>query len=193
MPHFVWEELQPNPAESSGDYALFVGRLDPEKGVRTLLEAWRYLDFPLRIRGTGLLDKEARKFIMQHDMNHVQFVGRLEEAELSKLIRNARFLVLPSEGYYETFGMVIIEAYSRGVPVVASNIGVIPELVTDEKTGLLFEAGNAVDLANKARWMRNHPQEAKMLGKNGLNSYKDRFTPEQCYRTLLRVYDSLVG
>jgi glycosyltransferase involved in cell wall biosynthesis len=170
---------------------LFLGRLDPEKGVRTLLEAWRYLDFPLRIRGAGLLDNEAREFIRQHDMSQVQFIGRLDDAELSRLIRNARFLVVPSEGYYETFGMVIIEAYSRGVPVVVSNIGVMPEMVSDQQAGLLFEAGNPIDLAKKASWMWDHPQESRRMGENGLRIYKERFTPEHCYNTLIGVYNRL--
>ena len=140
---------------------MFVGRLDPEKGIDTLLEAWRFLDFPLKIRGSGRLEEKAREFVKQHGMDNIEFVGRMEEQELSDLIGNARFLVMPSEGYYETFGLVIIEAYSRGVPVVASNIGVVPELVSDKQTGLLFDPGNAQDLAEKARWMWNHPIEAE--------------------------------
>jgi glycosyltransferase involved in cell wall biosynthesis len=192
MPHFVWDEPQSHFMEGTGDYALFVGRLDPEKGVRTLLEAWRHLEFPLKIRGTGLLDNDARDFVKKHAMNQIEFVGRLEEHELSKLIRNARFLVVPSEGYYETFGMVIVEAYSRAVPVVASHIGVTPELVSNRKTGLLFEAGNAKDLARKAKWMWEHAAEAKAMGRNGLKLYEERFTPEQCYRTLISVYEALV-
>ncbi len=193
MPHFVQQKPQSDFVKKTGDYALFVGRLDPEKGIDTLLEAWRFLDFPLKIRGSGRLDERAREFVKQHGMENIEFIGRLEEQELSDLIGNARFLVMPSEGYYETFGMVIIEAYSRGVPVVASNIGVVPELVSDKQTGLLFEPGNAHDLAEKARWMWLHPAEAVTMGGNGFNIYKERFTQEQCYQTLLEVYERLIN
>jgi len=193
MPHFVQERHQPDTVGKTGDYALFVGRLNPEKGVNTLLEAWRHLDFPLKIRGSGRLDDTARKFVEQHGMDKVEFVRRMEESELSDLIGNARFLVMPSEGYYETFGMVIVEAYSRGVPVVASNIGVTPELVADHRTGLLFEPGNALDLAEKARWMWDHPVETSAMGGNGLKIYKERFTQEQCYQTLVEVYKRLTN
>jgi glycosyltransferase involved in cell wall biosynthesis len=117
----------------------------------------------------------------------------MEPHKLFDLIENARFLVMPSEGYYETFGMVIIEAYSRGVPVVASNIGVVPELVSEKKTGLLFEPGNALDLANKAKWMWEHPAEANAMGKNGRQIYKERFTQDQCYETLVKVYERLIN
>jgi glycosyltransferase involved in cell wall biosynthesis len=189
LPHFVWNAHQLNSLQHPQDYALFVGRLDPEKGVKTLLEAWRHLEFPLKIRGSGLLENVAKEFVSKYERKQIEFVGRLEEDKLSDMIRNARFLVVPSEGYYETFGMVIIEAYARGVPVVASNLGVLPELVSDQQTGLLFEAGNAVDLTEKAGWMWDHPNEAITMGKNGLALYESHFTPERCYSNLLGVYE----
>jgi glycosyltransferase involved in cell wall biosynthesis len=192
-PLFTQQKEKINVAKKTGDYALFVGRLDPEKGIDTLLEAWRLLDFPLKIRGGGRLDAKAREFIRQHGLDNIEFVGRLEEQELSDLISNARFLIMPSEGYYETFGMVIIEAYARGVPVVASNIGVTSELVSDQQTGLLFEAGNASDLADKAQWMWSHPAEANVMGVNGLCAYQERFTQDQCYKTLIDVYERLIN
>jgi glycosyltransferase involved in cell wall biosynthesis len=193
MPHFIQQRSLHNVLKKTGDYALFIGRLDPEKGVNTLLAAWRLLDFPLKIRGNGRMDEKAREFIRQHNLNNIEFLGRMEELELLDLIGNARFLVMPSEGYYETFGLVIIEAYSRGVPVVASNIGVVPELVADNQTGLLFESGNAQDLANKAKWMWDHPFEADVMGGNGLSTYKDRFTQDQCYKTLIEIYEKVIN
>lgn len=192
MPHFVQEGTQADWTAKTGEYALFVGRLDPEKGVRTLLEAWRHVGLPLKIRGAGRLNDWARQFVDQHGLVKIEFVERMDARELSDLIGNARFLVMPSEGYYETFGMVIIEAYSRAVPVVAANIGVVPELVSDKQTGLLFEPGNALDLAEKASWMWAHPAEARAMGRNGLNTYKERYTPDQCYRTLIGVYERLM-
>jgi glycosyltransferase involved in cell wall biosynthesis len=138
---------------------LIVGR--PTKKSQTL-HGRRHLN-PLK--NEGLTAGNAERFVSQYDMKQVEFMERLDEHELSDLIRNARFLVVPSEGYYETFGMVIIEAYSRGVPVVAADIGVVPELVSDQETGLLFEAGNAPDLTRKARWMWDH--RSRCLIKNG--------------------------
>ena len=190
VPHFVSDGSRRE--TGIGDYALFLGRLDPEKGIKTLLEGWRHLGLPLKIRGTGLLESFAREFVREHSLDRIEFVGRLEEPELDLLIRNARFLIVPSEGYYETFGMVIIEAYSRGIPVVASNIGVIPELVSDNQTGLLFEAGNSLDLANKAAWMWEHPLDAKAMGNRGFEVYSERFRPEQCYRVLVGAYEHLI-
>ena len=191
VPHFVQARTGFDSAPRMGDYALFVGRLDPEKGINTLLEAWRLLDFPLKIRGGGRLEESAKEFVTRHNLGNVEFIGRLEERDLLDLIGNTRFLVMPSEGYYETFGMVIVEAYSRGVPVVASNIGVTPEMVSDRETGLLFEVGNARDLAAKARWMWDHPAEAGGMGRNGFNTWQERFTPDVCYKALMDVYERL--
>ncbi len=193
MPHFTEKKPQTDFSSTKGKYALFIGRLDPEKGISTLLEAWKNLDIPLKIRGSGQLEKSATEFIQRHKMTNIEFVGRLEEQELSNLIENAHFLIMPSEGYYETFGMVIIEAYSRGVPVIASNIGVAPELVNDKQTGLLFEPGNALDLASKSKWLWDNPTEARIMGVNGLNAYHQKFTHDICYNTLMNVYKKLTN
>jgi glycosyltransferase involved in cell wall biosynthesis len=193
MPHFVPSPQNIDFTTTTREYALFVGRLDPEKGVRTLIEAWRHLNIPLRIRGSGKLENELREYVSRYDMNHIEFVERLDDQQLSALIGNARFLIMPSEGYYETFGMVIVEAFSRSVPVIASNIGVVSELVADGQTGLLFNAGDSVDLANKARWLWDHPLEAQNLGQSGNIEYQMRFTAERCYRTLIALYEKLAG
>ncbi|MBK9781449.1 MAG: glycosyltransferase family 4 protein [Anaerolineales bacterium] len=192
MPHYVRQLPYVSAKDKSGEYALFVGRLDPEKGVETLLEAWRLLKIPLKIRGDGQLTLQAKQFVELHHLNHVEFVGRLSEEELSDLINKARFLIVPSGGYYETFGMVIVEAYSKGVPVVASNLGVTSEIVSDKYTGLLFESGNPRDLADKAAWMWDHTTEADTMGRNGLEFFENYYTDKRCYHTLIKVYDELI-
>ena len=193
MPHFVEADAQSHVTRGAGDYALFIGRLDPEKGVRTLLEAWSQLEIPLKVRGDGQLEQEAREFVTSRNMKGVEFVGRLSSEELAALIRNARFLVVPSEGYYETFGMVIIEAYARGVPVLASRIGVATEMVVEGETGLCFVSGNAADLADKAQRLWDDSLMAAQLGDNAQRLYYKKFTPARCYDTLLGVYKSVAG
>ena len=117
----------------------------------------------------------------------------MEEKELADLMKNARFLIIPSEGYYETFGMVIIEAYSKGIPVVASNIGVVPESVSDKQTGLLFEAGHALDLAEKATWLWHHPDECIRMGRNARKEYEQKYTPERNYEMLMGIYSQVIA
>lgn len=189
MPHFV---KPPPPAHSKkGDYAVFVGRLDPEKGLNILLDAWRSLDIPLKIRGNGSLSQRAREFVRSHNMQNIEFVERVDAQGLSDLIGGARFLVVPSGGYYETFSMVTVEAYSHGVPVIAPNIGVSPELVSDGQTGSLFDSGNSNDLAKKAMWIHDHPDEAEAMGGNGRKVFEMRYTEERCYQTLIEAYGRL--
>jgi glycosyltransferase involved in cell wall biosynthesis len=194
MPHFTLpnKNLQ-NKKSKSGDYALFIGRLDPEKGVKTLLDGWQQSAIPLKIRGDGQLLDYTKNYIEQHNIKTIELVDKLSQEELSNLIQNARFLILASEGYYETFGMVIVEGYAHGIPVLASNIGVMTEMVVNQKTGMLFEAGNPQDLANKAQWMWTHPDETQAMGVNALTEYMQRFTPEKCYQTLTEIYTKAIN
>lgn len=194
MPHFTQQSpwIDSNNKKTK-DYALFVGRLDPEKGINTLLESWRHLDFSLKIRGDGRLNEKAREFVKLYAMKNIEFIGRLEYQELLELIAGARFLIMPSEGYYETFGMVIAEAYSMKVPVLVSNIGITDEMVIDQQTGIKFEAGNPNDLSIKAQWMWSHPSELRVMGEMAFSMYQEKFTPEKCYQILLNTYERLIA
>jgi glycosyltransferase involved in cell wall biosynthesis len=147
---------------------------------------------PLKIRGDGQLRDFARTFIAEHRLTHVELVDRLEDRSLADLVRGARVLVVASEGYYETFGMVVIEAYAQGVPVLAARSGVVTELVDEGKTGLLFEAGNPTDLASKMEWLWNHPAETEVMGRQAFDTYRDRYTPDRCYEMLMQVYGRVI-
>jgi len=192
MPHFVQEERPMNSSKKPGDYALFVGRLDLEKGVRTLLEAWKSLKIPLKIRGSGQLEQAMRDFVFQNNMMNVEFIGRLEKDQLIELRSKARFLVWPSEGYYETFGLAAVECFAQGVPVIASRIGVLTEIVEDGKTGLLFNPGDPVDLAAKTQWMWDHPEECERMGYNARREYEDKYTSERNYEMLIEIYSRIL-
>ena len=97
--------------------------------------------------------------------------------------------MLPSEGYYETFGLVSIESYARGVPVLASRIGVMTEIVVDGVTGLHFTPGDPADLAAKATWLWEHPVEARRLGQQARARYEQHYTPDRNYELLLSIYE----
>jgi glycosyltransferase involved in cell wall biosynthesis len=193
-PHFVTPD--PGPREAGpGDYALYMGRLAPEKGTRPLLRAWESLDIPLKIRGGGPLLAEGKA--VANRSKWIELVGRLERAALFDLVKGARFLVWPSEGYYETFGMVAIEAFACGVPVIASRTGVAEQMVTDQVTGLHFEAGNPADLAAKARWAWDHPAAMVEMGHHARREFEGKYTAarniamlEDIYRQTIEQYQS---
>ncbi|HEX2722609.1 MAG TPA: glycosyltransferase family 4 protein, partial [Gemmatimonadaceae bacterium] len=151
-------------------------------------------DVPLIIRGSGQLESEVDRFVHANDLaSSVAVVGRLSNAELSEKIRNAAFLVWPSEGYYETFGYVAVESFSLGIPVIASRAGVAGEIVSDGLTGLHFAPGSAADLADKVRWAWEHPEEMARMGMNARRTYEEKFTPAKNYDALIGVYERAIS
>ena len=193
-PHFV----APDPGDrgpGAGDYALFVGRLDPEKGVRTLVRAWQNggPGIPLKIRGEGQLRAEVAREIERPGGTAAELVGRLPSGELAALVKGARFLVWPSEGYYETFGLVAIEAFACGVPIIASRTGVLAEMVRDGRTGLHFDPGDAADLAAKAAWAWAHPDEMQAMGRHARAEFEAKYTEERNYGLLMGIYQDVLA
>jgi glycosyltransferase involved in cell wall biosynthesis len=174
-----------------GDYALYLGRLAKEKGIRTVLEAWRNLDIPLKIRGSGPLEAEVREFAQGR--SNIEILPRLSHEEKYRLIRGARFLVWPSIGYYETFGLVVADAYASGVPLIASRTGVATEMVVEGKTGLFFEQLDTDGLAQRARWAWEHPEEMAEMGRNGRDLYESRFSLDVAYENIMTAYAAAGG
>lgn len=185
-PHFVSPD--PGPQLELGRYALFVGRLAPEKGVDTLMKAWSGLrGIPLRVRGEGPL-VELVKERASVNGSPIELVPRLSRDDMSTLLKGARFLVWPSEGYYETFGLVAIEAFACGVPVIASRIGAMAEVVADGRTGLCVTSGDPEDLAAKVAWAWNHADEMAAMGRAARAEYEAKYTAERNYRVLMDMY-----
>lgn len=186
-PHFVHPD--PGQATSPGEYALFVGRLTEGKGLRTLLAAWKQLrgPVPLRIVGDGPLRKEMEGEASRAALSAVRFFGRLVGKETITAIKQARFFVFPSE-WYEGFGLSMIEAFACGVPVIASRLGAMAEIVDDRRTGLHFTAGDPDDLAAKVDWAWSHPREMKEMGRAARAEYEAKYTAERNYPMLMEIY-----
>ena len=185
-PNFVENTgLRETETERSG--ALFVGRLSPEKGIGTLLAAWRALDVPLRIVGDGPLLSMAQSTASPN----IVALGKLPPEAVNKEMARTAFLVMPSE-WLETFGLVIVEAFCQGVPVIASRLGSMAEIIEDRVTGLHFTPGDPEDLAAKVRWALNHPEERRQMGANARRIYKERYTPERNYKMLMEIYSAAI-
>jgi len=167
--------------------ALFVGRLSQEKGLMTLINAWQDLEIPLKVAGTGPLENELNDL----KSNNIITFGMLEKDSVQKEMRKASFLVMPSE-CYETFGLVLVEAFTQGLPVVASRLGGMAEIVEDGVTGLHFEAGNAKDLAKKVQWMHEHPEECRKMGLNARKVFEEKYTAEKNYELLMNIYQEAI-
>jgi len=177
-----------------GEMVLFLGRLSPEKGLRTLIAAWEHLDgsVPLRIAGDGPLREELDAEIERRRIAGVNVLGRVPDAELLTEMKRARFLVVPSE-WYEGLPLTIAEAFACGVPVVASRIGSMIELVEDGRTGLHFTPGDAADLAAKVAWAWAHPEEMEEMGRAARREYEAKYTAERNYEALMRIYETALA
>jgi glycosyltransferase involved in cell wall biosynthesis len=192
-PHFV----HPDPGQKEGkpgDFALFIGRLEQPKGISTLLEAWRRIDgIELRIRGGGPQLEGIRDYIHRHNLTNVKILDPLSRDALYKTIKDSRVLIWPSEGYYETFGLVAIEAFACGVPVISSRIGVNAEIVQDQVNGLHFSPGDGLDLAEKIRWIFNKPDEAIRMGRRAREHFLRHYTAEGNYDRLTEIYKAAIS
>lgn len=186
-PNFV--ECDPGERRDAGDFVLFVGRLSQEKGVDVLLDAWKLLKAPLPLRivgdGPSRLGLEAR--VEKEDLNSVKFLGRLDRDQTRDQMKKARFLVVPSL-WYEGFPMVIAEGFACGLPVLGSRLGAMQEVIDDGHDGLHFTGGSPDDLAGKAAWAWEHPEEMAAMGRNGRRKYQERFGPETNYSLLMEIY-----
>jgi glycosyltransferase involved in cell wall biosynthesis len=161
IPNMVAVPESPKDPAVAG-YLAYVGRVSPEKGIDTLLAAARKTALPLYLAGgyatVGRVQVEAPP--------NVRFLGLLTSAGVADFYRKARVLVLPSE-CFEGFPLVLAEAMSHGLPVIASRIGGLPDIIEDGVTGLLFEPGNADDLAQKMEYLWNRPDLCRRLGQAG--------------------------
>jgi len=171
------------------NYFVYVGRLVAVKGVLTLLEAMRHLktDAQLYLAGAGELEEEAKQFVADHSLTNVRFLGHLNTAELTSVVQRAAFTVAPSE-WYENYSMTVIESLACGTPVVGAAIGGIPEQVRDGWNGLLFEPGNAQQLAEKMQYLLDHRQEAIRMGRNGRQQVEKVNGPQSHYEQTMAAY-----
>ena len=186
-PNFV----HPDPAARTGDgdYALFVGRLSPEKRVSTVLAAWKQLQFPvpLLVLGGGPEQTQLQAQAVHDGLTHIRFLGQVPREQTIAAINNARFLVFSSE-WYENFPVTIAEAFACATPVLASRMGAMQEIVSDGRTGLHFSAGDSEDLARKVEWAWTHRDEMRAMGVGARTEYETKYTAEKNYPLLMEIY-----
>jgi glycosyltransferase involved in cell wall biosynthesis len=184
LPNMV--EIPPEDLESQlGDYVAFTGRLSPEKGVKTLLEAAARLPHvKVKIAGDGPCYKEYSSSAPPN----VTFMGRLASDEINSFYRSARMLVLPSV-WFEMCPLVLSEAMGHGLPIIASRVGGIPELVEDGRNGLLFEMGNAAELAERIERLWVADDLCLQYGRVGREKALRDYAERTFYDGLMGAYD----
>jgi glycosyltransferase involved in cell wall biosynthesis len=178
----------PGRGDGAGNYALYVGRLTGEKGVGTLIRAWRKLpNIPLLVAGDGelrdALQREAQGL-------PVEFLGRVPATRVIELMRDASMLVVPSE-CYEGFPRVVVEAFATGTAIVAADIGGLGELIVEGVNGSKFRSGSSDELAEVASRVWLATQARTRERNESRERFLREFSPEAGYRTLRSIYDDV--
>lgn len=172
-----------------GDYGLYFGRIAVEKGVDTVVRAYEQLpDQKLKIMGDDTTDEAIRlkQYIKEKNINNVEFLGFKSGAELEDVIKKCRFVVIPSI-WYDNLPNTALEAFQYSKPVIASNIGSLPELVEDGVNGFLFNATSTETLKEKICEL-DDALLVDRLGKNSRKKIETVFSGEKHYRNLIKLF-----
>jgi glycosyltransferase involved in cell wall biosynthesis len=169
-------------------YVAYVGRISPEKDVPTLIEAARRLgDLQFKFAG----DYHRLPEVIKQKPENCEFLGQLNAEDIVQFYHNARMVVFATR-CYEGFPTVLLEAMSHGLPVVCSRIGGLPEIVDDGITGLLYEPGNADELADRIRTLWQNPALCQRLGDAGRWKVNEDYAAERLLDRLLGIYEKVI-
>jgi len=183
-PNFVASQAKPSWTGRRG--GLYVGRLSSEKGLDVLVDAARRGGAArVQVIGGGPMEPVARETFGD------RYLGFRPLDEIMARMERAQFLVLPSI-CYENSPRTIVEAFSAGLPVIASRLGALADIVTDGVTGLLFHPGDAADLAAKIAWAEANPEQMIRMGQAARAEYEAEYTPERNYEMLMDIYDDAI-
>jgi len=171
-----------------GNYALFVGRLSPEKGIDVVLEAWKTIGtrMELKIAGGGPLEDDVRQAAAVTP--GITYLGQVPLAETYELMGRASVLIFPSK-WYETFGRTVAEAFAKGTPVIAAKIGSMATMVTHGQTGLHFNPDKPETLVEQIDWMLAHGDDWRQMRVAARKMYEENYTPERNYNIMMDIYE----
>ena len=175
-----------------GGYALFVGRLAEEKGIRTLIDAWRTIGSKLQLKviGVGPLDNLLQKEAAVNP--GIELLGWKDITEVCEYLGSAKALIFPSE-WLEPFGRSIVEAYSKGTPVLAANTAPMPDMVADGETGYLFKVGDGDDLARRLLMLIEDDAQYRRMRVAARERYLTMYSEEQNYTIMMEIFGQVVS
>lgn len=184
-PNFI--EPDPGRGPGLGNYCIFVGRLVPEKGILTMLDAWTRFSPPLDLEIAGDGDLANEVAAAAERCPRIRWLGRLPKAQLYDRMKNATALLLPSL-WYEPFGLVVVEAFAMGLPVIASRIGALAALVEHGRTGFHVEPQNPSDLAAQVSQLHANSRVSRAMRIEARREFERWYTGDRNYSLLMDIY-----
>lgn len=172
-------------------FFLFIGRIEKQKGLKTLVDAFAGTDFHLKIIGFSNdgYEDELKQYL-KGKSHHIEFLGRKTFGEIERYLQTCLCTIVPSE-WYDNFPNVILESFAYKKPVIATNFGSLPELVENGKTGLLFEKGSVTALQICLQWMATHIQNVSDMGTSAYQNVCTKYNAENHYNMLMKVFYSV--
>jgi glycosyltransferase involved in cell wall biosynthesis len=177
---------------SSEPFALFIGRVEEEKGLMTLVKAFENTNHNLKIIGfsSSGFDTELKKYLAGRNHN-IEFLGLKTFDEIQTYLTKCVFTVMPSE-CYDNFPNTILESFAFKKCVVATNSGSLTEIVSDNETGLLFPLKNIEALKTKIEYLFNNREKCAQLGENAFKKLNEEFSAEGHYRDLIDLFNNTI-
>lgn len=166
--------------------AIYASRISKEKGILTLLRSWKNVDLKLDVLGDGPLMSENLK-----KNSNIIFYGNLKRSKVKKMINKSKFIVVPSE-WYESFPMTILEAFNEGTLVLASSIGSIKSIIKHKVNGILFKAGDDLDLKKKISWILKNQNLCDKIVHQAKMDFIKNYTPNKNYQQLVNIYSEAI-
>lgn len=172
-------------------YVVFYGRIGEEKGIRELMKIWEQLpDIPLVVMGSGPLEEKFRAW--SDNKKNVYFLGYTQHERCLSIVKGGEFVVFPSI-WYEGCSMVEIETESLGKALVATNLGFSVEAIDNGVNGYKIELGDTKGFVRMIKELWNDPTKCQIMGQNARADYETKYLPEDNYKQLMVIYESLHG
>lgn len=188
-PNFTPKIIGKDKANDKDDYYLYIGRLETNKGIPLLIEAFSKMqDKSLVIIGDGTYKEDMLKMIDSYGMKNIKYKGFCTGDKKSELIKNAKSVIVPSQ-WYEPFGLVAIEAYAHGTPVIAADIGTLSDIVVDSITGFKFQFDSVEALISAINKMETADRE--LLRNAVLKVHREKYTDTTNYIMLSEIYTTI--
>ncbi|MGM9870474.1 MAG: glycosyltransferase family 4 protein [Muribaculaceae bacterium] len=181
-----------NPQVSYEPYVLYVGRIERQKGLMTLIKAFAGTKMKLKVVGfsnNGYID-ELKSYLADKE-HKIEFLGKLDFNDIVPFLKSCRCTVVPSE-WYDNFPNAILESFAFKKCVIATDFGSLPELVENGQTGLTFKYGDADDLRSIVELMLSDETSAREMGENAFARILDTYSPDAHYHRLMEVLQAAV-